>query len=76
MNMIQKRTGELVPFDASKIVKAILKAMKYGSGMVDVEVAQTIAAKIEMNVRDQRWGDRAITISDVEAMVFHDNGAS
>lgn len=72
MNMIQKRTGELVPFDASKIVKAILKAMKYGSGMVDVEVAQTIAAKIEMNVRDQRWGDRAITISDVEAMVFHD----
>ena len=72
MKKIQKRTGELVPFDASKIVKAIIKAMRHGSGIVDIEVAQLIASKITMSLRDNWWGDMTPTISDIEAMVFHE----
>ena len=72
MKKIQKRTGELVPFDASKIVKAIIKAMRHGSGIVDIEVAQLIASKITMSLRDNWWDDMTPTISDIEAMVFHE----
>ena len=72
MKKIQKRTGELVPYDASKIVKEIMKAMRHGSGIVDIEVAQLIASKITMSLRDNWWGDMTPTISDIEAMVFHE----
>ena len=41
-----KRDKTLVPFDANKIEVAILKAMKYGSGLVDERVAHDIANEI------------------------------
>jgi ribonucleoside-triphosphate reductase len=40
---IVKRDGTIVPFDAKKIETAILKAMKYGSGIVRKDVATEIA---------------------------------
>ena len=43
---IIKRNGEVVEFDKTKIEEAILKAMKYGSGIVDEEVAKKIANEI------------------------------
>ena len=45
MNIV-KRNGEIVKFDAWKIRDAILKAMKHGSGTVDVTVAEQIAMSI------------------------------
>ena len=41
-----KRNGDVVEFDKTKIEEAILKAMKYGSGIVDEEVAKKIANEI------------------------------
>ena len=43
MLVVQKRNGELVEFNGAKIEKAILKAMKYGSGYINESVAQQIA---------------------------------
>lgn len=40
---VVKRCGEIVPFESEKIYKAILKAMKYGSGIVKNEIAKQIA---------------------------------
>ena len=42
-----KRDGQSVEFDASKIEKAILKAMQCGSGIVDSKCAHDIAVEIE-----------------------------
>lgn len=41
-----KRDGNAVAFDEIKIFEAILKAMKYGSGIVDESVAKKIAEEI------------------------------
>ena len=41
-----KRDGQSVEFDASKIEKAILKAMQCGSGIVDSKCAHDIAVEI------------------------------
>ena len=71
-----KRDKSRVPFDASKIEKAILKAMRYGSGMVDEKIAHEIASEIE------QWhtnnGAKAIDITRIEGQVFEkliDKGA-
>ena len=37
---VVKRTGKILYFDKYKIEKAILKAMKYGSGVVEKEIAK------------------------------------
>ena len=42
-----KRDGSKVAFDASKISEAILKAMRYGSGIVNEKVAYEVAKEIE-----------------------------
>ena len=44
-----KRDGSIAQFDASKIYNAIIKAMKYGSGVLDEDVAHKIAVEIEAN---------------------------
>ena len=44
---VRKRDGRLVPFDKEKIYNAILKAMKYGSGIVKEKIALNIATEIE-----------------------------
>ena len=43
MYVVIKRDGRQVQFDASKIEIAILKAMRYGSGIVNEELAKKIA---------------------------------
>lgn len=48
---IIKRDGSKVDFDKGKIQSAILKAMKYGSGIVDKSLASAIAEDIEDEAR-------------------------
>lgn len=45
-----KRDGNQVAFDETKIYEAILKAMKYGSGIVHEDVAKKIAEEIHVIV--------------------------
>ena len=47
LNII-KRDGSIAKFDKSKIEDAILKAMKYGSGIYEEEIAKSIANEIEL----------------------------
>ena len=49
---VVKRNGSLVNFDKSKIENAILKAMKYGSGIVRPVIASNIADEIEEYFKD------------------------
>jgi ribonucleoside-triphosphate reductase len=42
-----KRDGNKAPFDVSKISEAILKAMRYGSGIVNEKIAYDVAKEIE-----------------------------
>ena len=46
MNVI-KRTGEKVNFNKEKIYIAIMKAMRFGSGIVEKEIATKISEEIE-----------------------------
>lgn len=48
MRKVMKRDGSHVAFDEMKIYYAILKAMKYGSGVIDEEVAKKIAHEINV----------------------------
>ena len=48
MREVIKRDGSHVKFDENKIYQAILKAMKFGSGVVDEEIAQKIAHEINL----------------------------
>lgn len=43
MKYMIKRNGSIMPFDSSKIEKAILRAMKYGSGIIKYDIAKSIA---------------------------------
>ena len=52
MNVIKRNCTE-VPFDKSKISKAILKAMKNGSGIVKPKIAEEIASEIEEEVKSE-----------------------
>jgi len=63
---VLKRNGNLVEFDSSKIKNAILKAMKYGSGIIDEKCAQEVADEIqnESGMREQ------VSIYSIEDMVF------
>ena len=48
MREVIKRDGSHIVFDENKIYQAILKAMKFGSGVVDEELAQKIAHEINL----------------------------
>ena len=67
MNIITKRDGRKVPFDEEKIEKAILKAMKNGSGIIKKDIAKEIAtgAKEIFEI-----DDKEITIEDIEDYVY------
>ena len=59
---VVKRDGSIVEFDKSKIVNAILKAMKYGDG-INTDIAYMIANEIEeMELK---------TVHAIETTVFH-----
>ncbi|MGL5677457.1 MAG: anaerobic ribonucleoside-triphosphate reductase, partial [Cellulosilyticaceae bacterium] len=62
-----KRDGQIVSFDKEKIGQAILKAMKYGSGIVDEEVALHIATEIETIFTKLQ---EAPTIFQIETYVY------
>lgn len=67
MNVI-KRNGDTVHFQKDKIEHAILKAMKYGSGIVKEKIAENIAVDIENYLIDS--GKTEVTIKEIESMVF------
>ena len=61
---VVKRDGTEVPFDKEKIYNAIMKAMRYGSGLVDEELARYIATSAIFNLKDK------CTIYDIEDFVY------
>lgn len=64
---VVKRDGNKVSFDEMKIYHAILKAMKYGSGMIDEGVAGEIAGEIKGNFEKS---DKVPTIFQIETYVY------
>jgi len=64
--IVKKRTGDFAEFDKNKIVNAILKSMKQGSGVVKEKIANDIADEIEIEVRDKT----EVSISEIEALVY------
>ena len=64
---IIKRDCSEVEFNKTKIYDAIMKAMKYGSGIVNEEIAQEIANEIEIEAQAMENLD----IYRVEGMVFN-----
>ncbi len=61
-----KRDGRIVLFDKTKIENAILKAMKFGSGIVKENIATDIAKQIE----DEYDALNEVFIADIEKRVF------
>lgn len=66
MVKVIKRDCTEVEFDKTKITTAILKAMKNGSGIVKLQIAENIADEIEELCRDKD----EVYISDIELMVY------
>ncbi|MCL2560621.1 MAG: anaerobic ribonucleoside-triphosphate reductase [Turicibacter sp.] len=62
-----KRDGNKAPFNASKISEAILKAMRYGSGIVNEKVAYDVAQEIE---REYLASGQTPSILRIEESVF------
>ena len=71
---IEKRNGIQVNFEREKIANAILKAMKYGSGIYEADVANKISEEIEyecMNNENNQIAKGVTSIGKVENMVYH-----
>lgn len=62
-----KRDGTHVAFDESKIYQAILKAMKYESGVIDKEIAKKIAHEINLTFEHLQTTP---TIFQIETYVY------
>ena len=62
-----KRDGQEVTFDEMKIYTAIMKAMKYGSGIVDEHIARKIADEIK---EDFSKVETKATIFQIETSVY------
>lgn len=67
MREVIKRDGSHVAFDESKIYQAILKAMKYGSGVIDKEIAEKIAHEINLTFEHLQTTP---TIFQIETYVY------
>ncbi len=65
---VVKRDNSVVDFDASKIESAILKAMKYGSGVVKEDIASGIANEIYNECKARNTA--SISIYEIEDAVF------
>lgn len=61
---VVKRNNRVVEFDRVKIYEAIMKAMKYGSGIIDKGIAEAIAEEIEIEAGKQ------IEIGAIEVLVY------
>ena len=64
---VVKRDGHIVSFNKEKISTAILKAMKYGSGIEKEKIANDIANEIETELKDIN----EVSISDIETLVYN-----
>lgn len=64
--VITKRDGSEVEFEKGKIYDAIMRAMKFGSGIVKPEVAERIANEIEKEAQSVD----GLSVCSVEALVF------
>lgn len=62
-----KRDGRIVEFKSEKIVLAIEKAMKYGSGKYD----EVVISRIVDEIKDVAKQARKLTIFQIEDMVYH-----
>lgn len=63
---VRKRDGRLVELDKSKIADAIKKAMRNGSGVYELEVAESISSEIEAIAKEVE----TISIFQIEKNVF------
>ena len=69
MNLkVIKRDGSVAEFNKAKIENAILKAMKYGSGIIDKNIAKQIANDSELKFKNYNEGTP--TIYQVESYVY------
>ena len=66
MVKVIKRDCTEVDFQKKKILNAILKAMKNGSGIVKPKIAEDIANEIYEECKNKE----EVSISDIERMVF------
>ena len=64
---VVKRNGKVVPFNKEKISTAILKAMRYGSGIEKEKIANDIANEIESELQDIE----EVAISEIENLVYN-----
>lgn len=64
---VVKRNGHIVPFNKEKISTAIIKAMRYGSGVEKEKIANDIANEIEIELKDVAQ----VPISDIENLVYN-----
>lgn len=64
---VVKRDGHVVPFNKDKINKAILKAMRYGSGIEKEKIANDIANEITEELKNVV----EVSISDIETLVYN-----
>lgn len=65
--LVLKRDLDEAEFDVNKIEQAILKAMKYGSGIVKPQIAKDIANEIY----EENKNKEELSIYDIEEMVFN-----
>lgn len=65
--LVAKRDDTEVEFDVNKIEQAILKAMKYGSGIIKPQIAKDIAKEIE----NENKNKDEISIYEIEEQVFN-----
>ena len=70
MNLkVIKRDGSIADFNKTKIENAILKAMKYGSGIVNKDVAKIIADESE--IKFTKYNEGTPTIHQIEDYVYY-----
>ena len=67
LDYIIKRDGSKVDFDKSKIKNAIMKAMKYGSGIINEDVANKVTEDIYLHYLNS---DDIPTVYNVEHKVY------
>ena len=63
-----KRDGSIIDFDKSQTENALIKAMKYGSGIVDKKVAKKIADDSELKFKN--YNETTPTIYQIEDYVY------
>lgn len=68
--LVQKRNGNIDDFDGQKIYNAIMKAMKYGSGIVKKDMAISITHEITQELIAMNKKTVSIT-NDIEPLVFN-----